>query len=255
MKVEVLDPQKQLDLVEQTQPRLVDGHRPGNLEDARELAAAVVAYPRPRRQQDRTGLFVSSYGAYGRYLKRSLAPFLPAGHPFGRAEVDQAIRFLLLALKRYGIVEQVRNGRDGDDPGYQLNPDALRWLPADGVIRPVDRTRLLEAGEIPPEVNRYFVECYRHFVDLKCVLEAREHTAQVASEDRQEREERFRTGDLPLLFCSPTMELGVDIAELEPRQPAQCSADPGQLRAAQRPSRARRATGAGLHLLRRAQPA
>src|SRR5262249_46491931 len=77
-----------------------------------------------------------------------------------------------------------------------------------------DRTRLLEAGEIPPEVNRYFVECYRRFVDLKCVLEAREHTAQVASEDREEREERFRTGDLPLLFCSPTMELGVDIAQL-----------------------------------------
>jgi superfamily II DNA helicase RecQ len=64
------------------------------------------------------------------------------------------------------------------------------------------------------EHNRYFVECYRCFVDLKCVLEAREHTAQVASEDREEREERFRTGDLPLLFCSPTMELGVDIAQL-----------------------------------------
>jgi very-short-patch-repair endonuclease len=87
-------------------------------------------------------------------------------------------------------------------------------MPGDGNVRPIDRTRLLDAGEIPPEVNRYFVECYRRFVDLKCVLEAREHTAQVASEDREEREDRFRTGDLPLLFCSPTMELGVDIAQL-----------------------------------------
>ena len=26
--------------------------------------------------------------------------------------------------------------------------------------------------------------------------------------------ERFRTSDMPLLFCSPTMELGVDIAQL-----------------------------------------
>ena len=33
-------------------------------------------------------------------------------------------------------------------------------------------------------------------------------------EDRQERETRFREGELPLLFCSPTMELGVDIAQL-----------------------------------------
>ena len=51
-------------------------------------------------------------------------------------------------------------------------------------------------------------------MDLECRLEAREHTAQVTSEDRQAREARFREGELPLLFCSPTMELGVDIAQL-----------------------------------------
>jgi ATP-dependent helicase YprA (DUF1998 family) len=210
VKVDVLDPQKQLDLVEQTKPRLMED-TVWYLEDARELEKSQIAYPRPKQQQDRTGLFVSSYGSYGRYLKRSLAAFVPQGQNFGRNEVDQAICFLFLALKRYGIVEQVRSG---DAPGYQINPDALRWLPGPGEVRHVDRTRLLDAGEIPPEVNRYFVECYRRFVDLKCLLEAREHTAQVASEDREDREERFRSGDLPLLFCSPTMELGVDIAQL-----------------------------------------
>ena len=49
-------------------------------------------------------------------------------------------------------------------------------------------------------------------------LEAREHTAQVESEIREERETRFRKGleptGLPILFCSPTMELGVDISTL-----------------------------------------
>ena len=210
IKVDALDPLKQLDLVEQTKPRLLED-TVWYLDDARDLDKSVVAYPRPRQQQDRTGFFVSSYGAFGRYLKRSLTAHVPQGQDFGRVEVDQTIGFLFLALKRYGVVEQVRSG---EVPGYQINADALRWLPADGEIRPVDRTRLLEAGEIPPAVNRYFVECYRRFVDLKCVLEAREHTAQVASEDRQEREDRFRTGDLPLLFCSPTMELGVDIAQL-----------------------------------------
>ncbi|MDI1228241.1 MAG: DEAD/DEAH box helicase [bacterium] len=210
VKVDVLDPQKQLDLVEQTKPRLLED-TVWYLEDARELAKSEVAYPRPRQQQDRTGIFISSYGNYGRYVRRRLTVYVPEGHQFGRVEVDQTIRFLFLALKRYGIVEQVRSG---DIPGYQINADALRWQPGDGVIRPVDRTRLLEAGEVPPEVNRYFVECYQRFVDLKCVLEAREHTAQVKSEDREEREDRFRSGDLPLLFCSPTMELGVDIAQL-----------------------------------------
>ena len=108
---------------------------------------------------------------------------------------------------------RVNPGPD-DDPGYQLNADALRWLPGDGEDRPVERTRLLDEGGLPAEVNRYFVECYRRFVGLNCVLEAREHTAQVTSEDRQDREDRFREGELPLLFCSPTMELGVDIAQL-----------------------------------------
>ena len=32
--------------------------------------------------------------------------------------------------------------------------------------------------------------------------------------ERQKREDEFRDGKLPILFCSPTMELGVDIAEL-----------------------------------------
>ena len=67
--------------------------------------------------------------------------------------------------------------------------------------------------------------------------EAREHTAQVEQKRRQVREKRFRWSDkeqadlaadrnalrqlgevarfLPVLFCSPTMELGVDISELD----------------------------------------
>lgn len=208
IKVDVLDPLKQRELIDQTNPRLLEG-TVWYLEDPRELVRSEVAYPRPGRLNGRSGLFVSSYGAFGRYLRRTLSACVTPGQKFGRDEVDGAIRFLLLALKRYGIVEQVR-----DVPGYQINHDALRWIAGDGKVRPIDRTRLLEAGEIPPEVNTYFVECYRKFVYLKYLLEAREHTAQVASEDREEREERFRTAKLPLLFCSPTMELGVDIAQL-----------------------------------------
>ena len=50
-------------------------------------------------------------------------------------------------------------------------------------------------------------------------LEAREHTAQVDTDAREERELRraarvSNPPDLPILFCSPTMELGVDISTL-----------------------------------------
>ena len=229
VKVDVLDETKQRDWVEKTKPRLRED-TVWYLEDSRELVKATVAYPRQGQREDRNGLFISSYGRYGRYLRRRLKPYTPPGEPFGREDVDAVIRFLLLGLKRYGIVEDVRDGQPpaaaergrrpapvapaDPIPGYQINPDALRWLPGLGQVRPLDPTRLVETGEISPEVNRYFVECYRHFVELKSRLEAREHTAQVAAEDRQDREDRFRTGDLPLLFCSPTMELGVDIAQL-----------------------------------------
>ena len=58
VKVDVLDPQKQLDLVEHTKPRLLED-TVWYLEDARNLAKSDVAYPRPRQQQDRTGFFRS----------------------------------------------------------------------------------------------------------------------------------------------------------------------------------------------------
>ena len=55
---------------------------------------------------------------------------------------------------------------------------------------------------------------YRSLASELAGFEAREHTAQVPYEDRLIREDRFRKAELPVLYCSPTMELGVDIAEL-----------------------------------------
>ncbi len=45
-------------------------------------------------------------------------------------------------------------------------------------------------------------------------LRAKEHTAQVPPAERQEREREFSDAALPVLYCSPTMELGVDINAL-----------------------------------------
>ena len=62
--------------------------------------------------------------------------------------------------------------------------------------------------------NSYFVNFYRTAANSLHGLEAAQHTAQVPYEERLDREVRFREGRLPILYCSPTMELGVDIAEL-----------------------------------------
>ena len=83
-------------------------------------------------------------------------------------------------------------------------------------------------------INRW-LKCWTPGGDGLFGLEGREHTAQVDQDRRQWRENRFRYGKedreflaenpkrwlpeetdafLPLLFCSPTMELGVDISAL-----------------------------------------
>jgi hypothetical protein len=91
--------------------------------------------------------------------------------------------------------------------------------------------------------NPYFRQMYEHVSaspgqtgELPYSFEAREHTAQVDQRTRAWREDRFRyskndqlrieqnkgdmqiegepTGFLPVMFCSPTMELGVDISAL-----------------------------------------
>ena len=62
--------------------------------------------------------------------------------------------------------------------------------------------------------NPFFVRYYQTIAGEVVGLEAREHTAQVDYADREEREQRFREGKLPVLYCSPTMELGIDISQL-----------------------------------------
>ena len=62
--------------------------------------------------------------------------------------------------------------------------------------------------------NEFFVRFYRDEALKTRGIEAREHTAQVPYELRERREDDFAEAKLPVLFCSPTMELGVDIKRL-----------------------------------------
>jgi hypothetical protein len=218
----------------------------------RELVKSWWPTPRPKRA-GRTERIL-------RLLLRRLWPLPEAhagrprasGQPFGRAEVDQVIRFLLLALKRYGIVEQVRERRRFPATRSTLMPCAGCRAGRDsprGPDAPAGSRRDPARGQ--PLLRRVLPKLRRPEVRAR----SREHTAQVASEDREEREDRFPQGDLPLLFCSPDHGAGRGHRPAEPGQPAQRAAHAGQLRPAQRPRRPRRPTGAGLHLLRRPQPA
>ncbi len=178
------------------------------------LEPAHIALARSQRKKERGAnfLFVSARGSFGQYLRRrSIVP--EYGGELDTEATRQLIRQLLSALQIAGIVEEVMPARGAEDvPGYQLNAGALRWRAGDGQAFH-DPLRMPNAPSAGRRVNPFFHAFYQQAADLRGFLAA-EHTAQVANEMREEREAHFRSGALPILYCSPTMELGVDIAQL-----------------------------------------
>ncbi len=147
-------------------------------------------------------------------------------------DFESLVTALLAAAKEIGIVTQDVTSFD----------DQLGWRLVDGAIVFRRATPEEEARQRRP-ANTFFRALYASLAELLKLpghplfgFEAREHTAQVESEKREVREQRFRFGKkeqedleahreqlreigevprfLPALFCSPTMELGVDISAL-----------------------------------------
>ncbi|MWA01939.1 DEAD/DEAH box helicase [Actinomadura sp. LD22] len=147
--------------------------------------------------------------ALGRYLRRPRE----FASPLSVDDAQAVIRSLLRVLEEAGLLAVVDEGRDGA-LGYRLKASALVWRAGDGRSGAPDPLRKVVDDGAGIRVNAFFRDLYRETAGLLAGLEAREHTAQVTVEDRMQREEAFREGELPLLYCSPTMELGVDISDL-----------------------------------------
>lgn len=214
IKVDALERIWQESVIQESRQRLQMG-TPWYLDDIESLVQSCVAWPRSRQARDtRQDIFVSPMSLFGNFLRRpGVLPNMNGRITTG--DTLEIIKSILNLLKIYGMIEVVRSARDSDGPdGYQLTSAQMIWKAGDGSIAPVDHLRITQASESPAVANPYFVKFYKNFTQSGSVIEAREHTAQVESEVRQDREKRFRDADLPVLFCSPTMELGVDIAQL-----------------------------------------
>ncbi|WON72909.1 DEAD/DEAH box helicase [Nitrosospira sp. Is2] len=138
----------------------------------------------------------------------------------------ELVEALLQAAALYGYVQ--KHSIDQQLIGWRVNAAAMDWcLPEDSLPRGDARA------------NQFFRALYLNIADLLRQkshplfdFEAQEHTAQVDARRRQLLEQRFRYTDndrkdwadnpaheaplerLPVMFCSPTMELGVDISAL-----------------------------------------
>lgn len=141
-------------------------------------------------------------------------------------EVIEIISDLLTVADYYGYVRKQKI--DDTLVGWQLKSTAMVWQLIDLV--PEDKA---------DSINTFFRQLYLTIAELLRLpahplfeFEAHEHTAQVDAEKRKLLEARFRYTKrdrdewasnpahdaplqrLPVLFCSPTMELGVDISAL-----------------------------------------
>lgn len=149
--------------------------------------------------RDKGDLRLTPQGAFCRYLsKRSTWPNCDT--QLNSKEAAAVAKDLIRVLVDTGMVREVPQGKGLT--AYQLNAEVFVWLPADPAKR-----------EGAPR-NTFFEHLYTEGAHRLRSVSAREHTAQVDSETRIRREKEFREGALPILFCSPTMELGVDIADL-----------------------------------------
>lgn len=188
---------------------------PWAIDENEKMIVASVLFPRSVRPGDYRGnLFLSARGGYGRFLRRP-ATFPENPNKISLKDTEVVIRQLLEALQVAGLVSVVQEAKNDDQvPGYQLQASAMTWRAGDGTRSYHDLIRVPNLPEDGGRTNEFFVEFYRTVAGDLQGIEAREHTAQVSYEERQDREERFRIAHLPVLFCSPTMELGVDISEL-----------------------------------------
>ncbi len=159
-------------------------------------------------------MYLSARGGFGQYLRRRTT-FDDYSERLHLDDTNTLIEQLLEGLRQAGLVERVVETRSKDDkPGYQLPASAMVWVAGGGSQAFHDPIRVPRESSEGRRTNVFFVEFYRSTAANLHDLEAREHTAQVPYDLRMQREEEFRAGALPILYCSPTMELGIDIAEL-----------------------------------------
>lgn len=165
-----------------------------------------------RRDEPRTDQFVSGRSAYGAFLRREVRALI--GSALSVDDAEAAIVSVLTVAEEYGIVHKIDDdGRGSTGAGYQLNAAVLVWKAGDGTTRAPDPLRVT-VGDQGGRTNGYFVGLYREQARELAALSSAEHTAQVPALIREQREQAFREASLPVLFCSPTMELGVDISSL-----------------------------------------
>lgn len=192
--------------------------QPWALDEQEKPYTASVVFPRSRQHGERLyNTYISSRSGFGLYIGRrgTLPEFEASGGKLKTDDKSEVLVDLFKVLASAGYLEIAEDPKDPDQPpGYQLQASAISWHAANGDVAFHDPIRVPNPPEGGSKTNSFFVEFYKTVAGSLKGLEAKEHTAQVPYSERQDRERDFGSAKLPVLFCSPTMELGVDIRQL-----------------------------------------
>lgn len=212
IKVDYLDNLFQEQIQQLSSQKLI---APWAIDENERMEHSSILLPRGRGKDDYRGyVYLSARGGFGQYLRRP-STFNEFHDRLKLADTETIIQNLLQGLQEAELVKVVLEPRNESDvAGYQLPASALIWVAGDGFKVFHDPIRVPQQPEEGSKPNPFFLNFYRSIAATAQGLEAREHTAQVPADEREQREEDFRKGALPLLYCSPTMELGVDISDL-----------------------------------------
>lgn len=160
--------------------------------------------------RDKSKVKLTSRGTIGRFLKSDRS-WSNLTEPLTEPEYQNLINSIINTLRDGGYLKQNDKGE------IQLRIDSVVWKTSHRERLAVDilSSKRLQGKEDPGrKANQFFQSFYSSNARHIRVMEGREHTGQVNYDNRKDREERFRQGKLSTLFCSPTMELGIDISDL-----------------------------------------
>lgn len=130
-------------------------------------------------------------------------------------EYKEFMKILLSKLNSAGWLneKEVKNG-NGNSKVYSLNIGKIIWKLGNESSVKQDPVKLRSYMQNELKPNKFFQNLYKtDFTKYKRFI-GDVHTGQNSYEDKRESEDRFREGQISALYCSPTMELGIDISTL-----------------------------------------
>jgi superfamily II DNA/RNA helicase len=153
--------------------------------------------------------------ALGKYFKRLFNQY-QGEIPFKGDELTDFMITIYEVMRQANILQSFEvKGRKGSVMGYRLRLDQVVWKLGNEKTVELDKVRINTISDLEIKPNTYFQDYYKiNYADLNKNIYGAEHTGQLPSHDRQEREIDFRSGKISALFCSPTMELGIDISSM-----------------------------------------